>query len=77
MVKGTLIKKVVKILRKVNVVFINILNFILLLPVYFLGVGLCRLIWEMFVKKNFHRNISHWIKSDELEKYYEKYKKQF
>lgn len=44
---------------------IDATNFILLLPVYFLGAGLSRVLW-VFHKKERGDVKSHWIKSGEL-----------
>jgi len=77
MIKKVSTRKVITFFKRVNVIFINIINFILLLPTYFLGVGICRILWEIFGKKNFHKNNPYWIISEKLEEEYEKYTKQF
>jgi len=69
--------KTITFLRKVNSIFIEIINFLLLLPVYFLGVGLCRILWEIFGKKNLCSKDTYWTNSEKLDEDYDRYTKQF
>jgi hypothetical protein len=65
--------KIKEKLKEINNKIINVFNFLLLLPVYFIGVGFCHLLWRAFGEKS----RGYWIKSRKLDKTYKKYLKQF
>ena len=52
-----------KILKKFSKFMQNIVNFILLLPVYFIGVGIVSIVSKCFNKKYLDNN-KKWIKRD-------------
>jgi len=61
-----IINRIWNVVKKTNFIFIDIINFLLLMPVYFAGVGLSKLIWTIFYKKKEGKN--YWIKSKKLPK---------
>jgi hypothetical protein len=65
-----------KILKKINTITIDVINFVLLLPVYFIGVGLSSLLCRFFRKKQKTKK-SYWIDSEKTSKKYEEYLKQY
>lgn len=72
------VASIITFLKKINNTFIDIINFLLLLPVYFFGVGLCRILWELFGKKYvYNKNNSYWINSEKINEDYDEYTKQF
>jgi hypothetical protein len=65
------------IIKKVNLIFIDALNFIILLPVYFIGVGFSYLLWKLFSRKKSVESKTYWKESKKLEEKYEEYLKQY
>lgn len=70
-------RKIIEKLKKVNEAFKNIFNFIILLPVYYIGVGLTFLIWKIFSRKEDKNKKTYWLTSEKLKEEYEDYLKQF
>lgn len=60
------------ILKKIRNGLMDITNFILLLPVYFVGAGVSHIIWRLFYRKRMDEK-TFWTKSDLLPKKVKKY----
>lgn len=62
--------------KQLNEKTVNVVNFILLVPVYFIGAGLAYLFLKLS-NKRVSDNKTYWITSTELSRKLEEYKKQF
>jgi hypothetical protein len=69
--------KIIEKLKKINEILKNIFNFIILLPVYYAGVGITFLIWKTLNRREIGEKISYWIESEKLKKKYKDYLNQF
>lgn len=64
-------------LKEVNRKLIDVTNFILILPVYYVGVGLAFLFFRLFNRENNSPQKSYWLISPKRKELLEEYKKQF
>jgi len=67
-----MIKQKIEELKEISFKFFN---FIILLPVYFLGVGISYLLWRFFESKN--KKSAFWIKSKNLVKNIKKFEETY
>jgi len=70
-------KDIVKTLKKINRKLIDATNFILILPVYYVGAGLALLFFRLFNRKKISPQKSYWLISPKMKDKLEEYKKQF
>jgi len=71
------LKIIFEVLKKINKKLTNITNFILLLPVYYIGAGLSFISWKAFHREKNLPEKSYWINSDKSKQKLEEYLKQF
>ena len=64
-------------LKKVNRKLIDATNFILILPVYYVGAGLAFLFFRLFNREDNSPKKSYWLISPKRKELLEEYKKQF
>lgn len=74
--KNHVARKLWAVIKKINEIFINSLNFVLLVPVYYIGIGLAHLSWKIFHKRNIKLE-SDWKDSPKLSQKLEDYKKHY
>jgi len=70
------IKNLWAIAKKINEIFINLLNFTLLIPVYYLAIGMAHLFWRIFHSEKNQRK-SDWKDSPKLSEDFEDYQKHY
>ncbi len=67
----------ISLLIKINKIFITVFNLVLLIPVYYIGVGISNLFWK-FSRKNIKNNKnSYWINSVKLSNSHKDYRKRY
>lgn len=70
-------RNIINKLKKINRKIIDITNFILVLPVYYIGAGIAFLFFRLFNRENNSPQKSYWLISPKTKEKLEEYKKQF